>query len=591
MHPSSSRVPTTSSRPSPRLRAPASPRPLLPSALLAGLLLTLFAPASATSAPPVLSHLFPAGGQRGSKVAVTATGDLKGAIKAWSPGVDVVVGEAGKLEISIPADLAADRVWMRLYNAEGASALTPFLVGTLPEINDQEPNDKPREAQAIADPHVTVNGFLKDGDVDGFAVTLTAGQTLVAAVDANTRLGSPMDAILQVASPDGFVLAEVHDDVKLDPRLAFTAAKAGTYIVRLFAFPSAPDTGIRFVGGANYIYRLTLTTGPFITHSVPLAVPKASPGTVELRGWNVPAGAKLPVVQFGGPRLADFQELEPLDELHRSPDAQWGFAFSPDLAGAARVRLTPYGGVPTLAQTDPKTPQVLAPSTSVTGCLKMPRQSDVYSVPLKKGQQVMVSVESRGLDLPLDPVVQLADPSGAVVADVDDTGPSRDAAIAHVAARDGDYRVTVSDRYRQGGERGFYLLTVRLDEPDFELSMSADALVVTPGKPAELPVKIQRRNTPSGAVGPITIQPSNLPPGVTAPAVISEPSGPTSTEVKLLLTAAGPPFSGPLRILGKAALPKELERSARTPPKLGAAFETLWLTVPEKPADKPAAKP
>ena len=116
----------------------------------------------------------------------------------------------------------------------------------------------------------------------------------------------------------------------------------------------------------------------------------------------------------------------------------------------------------------------------MTGWLKTPRQTDTFRLPLEKGQQVVVSVESRSLDLPLDPVLQLADPTGAVVAEVDDSGASRDAVLTHVAARDGDYRVTVSDRYGQGGERCLYLLTARLEEPDFELSVSADALSFRP---------------------------------------------------------------------------------------------------------------
>lgn len=535
------------------------------------------------SAPPTLSHLFPAGGQRGSKVVVTCTGAFTWPAKVWSPGVEAVAAaESGKLEISIPADLAADRVWIRLHSAEGASDVIPFLIGQLKEIDEKEPNNSPRNAQPLATPDVTINGVLLNGDVDSFAVSLAAGQTLVAAVDANARLGSPMDAILQVVSPDGIVLAENHDDVKLDPRLAFTVTRAGSYIIRLFAFPAAPDTTVAYHGGDNYIYRLTLTTGPFITHAVPLSVARANPGEVAVSGWNIPAGTKLAVVPFGGARLADYQEYEVLDELRKSPDARLGFVFSPGFAGSARVRLSPHPVVPTLAQADPKNPMALSPSTSVTGWLKTPRQTDAYRIPLKKGQQVIVAVESRNLDLPLDPVVQLADPTGAVVADVDDTGASRDAAIAHTAAHDGDYRLTVSDRYRQGGERCLYLLTVRLEESDFELAAGADAFIVAPDKPAELTVKVQRRTASSGPVGPITIQALGLPPGVTAPPVVSEPTGPTAAEVKLKFSAAGPAFSGALRIVGKAGQPKEIERFARTPPKLGATLETIWLTVVEK---------
>ena len=108
----------------------------------------LFSPSLAWSAPPTLAHLFPAGGQRGAKVTVTCTGAFSWPVKVWSPGLDVVPAkESGKLEITVPKDLAADRVWVRLYNAEGASAVAPFLIDNLKELNEQEPNDQVGAAQ------------------------------------------------------------------------------------------------------------------------------------------------------------------------------------------------------------------------------------------------------------------------------------------------------------------------------------------------------------------------------------------------------------------------------------------------------------
>jgi hypothetical protein len=542
--------------------------------------LMLLADGPACAAPPTLSHVFPAGGQRGTKVAVTCKGKFDWPVKVFAPGVDVTVGtDSGKLEIAVPPDLAADRVWIRVYNAEGASATVPFLIGQLPEVTEQEPSNTLRNAQVIADPNVTINGVLAKADVDGFAVTLQAGQKLVASLDANTRLGSPMDAILQVATPDGIVVAEKHDDLGLDPRLAFTAKKAGTYIVRLFAFPSAPDTTIAFRGGDNYIYRLTLTTGSFVTHAVPLSALRSNPGEVEVRGWNVPPGTKVPVISFGGPQLADFQEFEVLDELRKSCDARLGFVYSPQLAGSARIRLNPFPTTPAVPASDPNNPAELRAGTSVTGCLKAPKQSDTYRLPLQKGQHVVVSLESFGLDLPLDPVLLLTDPKGTVIAEVDDVGASHDAVLSHVAALDGDYRIKVSDRYSHGGDRFLYLLTARLEEPDFELSLPADALVIPADKPAELTVKVVRRKSPAASVGPITIQPRDLPPGVTAVPVVSEATGPTSAEVKLTFNSTAPAFSGPLRIFGKSTAPSELERSARTPAKLSVCHDFLWLTV------------
>jgi hypothetical protein len=540
-----------------------------------------FAPAMLWSAPPTLSYLFPAGGQRGAKVTVACTGSFTWPVKVWAPGLEVVLAkESGKLEVTVPKDLAVDRAWIRLYNAEGASTAAPFLIDNLKEINEQEPNDDPRTAQVVADPNVVINGVLaKTADVDCFAVRLTAGQTLVANVDAYARLGSPMDAILQVTTADGKVLAENNDDVHLDPRLAFTPTKSGTFVVRIFAFSSTPNTSIQLSGGANYIYRLTLTTGPFIMHAVPLSAPHAKPGAVEVFGWNLPPKTVIPIVPFGGPKFIKEQECEVLNDLRLPSESRLGFAFAPNLAGAARIRLTSHTVVSALTQMDLKTPKELAIPSSVTGCLRTPRQIHTFHVPLKKGQQVVVSVETNSLNFPFDPAAQLTDPGGAVVAKASDIGPNREAMFTHTAAKDGDYLLTVTDRFRQGGERFFYRLTVQMDEPDFELSAATDAIVLTPGKPTDLPIKVQRRG---GPVGPITVQAVGLPPGVTAPPVVSEPTGPTAAAVTLKLSTTGPAFSGPLRISGKASQPKGIERIVRTAPKLGAVFESIWLTAVEK---------
>jgi hypothetical protein len=66
--------------------------------------------------------------------------------------------------------------------------------------------------------------------------------------------------------------------------------------------------------------------------------------------------------------------------------------------------------------------------------------------------------------------------------------------------------------------------------------------------------------------------------------VVSEPTGPTAGEVKLSLTANGPAVAVPIRVTGKTAQPAELQRFARTPARLGATSEALWLTVLEKKA-------
>lgn len=540
-------------------------------------------PSELFAEPPTLTSLIPTGGQRGTRVVVNCAGTFTWPPHVSAPGLEVTpAADQGRLEVTIPADMAADRAWIRLYNADGTSVPLPFLIGNLPEIAETEPNDKFREPQSVSSTVVTINGHLKDVDVDCFAVELAANQTLVAAVDANTRLGSPMDSVLQIVSPDGIVLAENHDDLNLDPRLAFTPAKPGTYIVRIFAFPSTPGQAIRFNGSPTHLYRLTLTTGPYVTHPVPLAASAQQPAPASVVGWNLPSDSKLNILPYPTDQLNENAEFELLSDLRRYSDAKTGFIWAPQFAGHSRIRLEPPAIQKILVRPDSPDSVSIQMGTAITACLKNRKQVDEYRLPLTKGQQVILTAETRSLGTQLDSVLKLIDPAGGVVAESDDVGAARDSIIAHTAAHDGEYRITVRDRFQRGSDRYWYLLTARLEEADFELSASAESVSVTTGTPTEVAVKILRRGTASEAVGPITVQAVNLPAGVTCAAVVSEPSGPTAAEVKLSLTSTGPAFSGPIRISGKATAPKEFERFARTPVRLDACFETIWLTVIEK---------
>ena len=79
-----------------------------------------------------------------------------------------------------------------------------------------------------------------------------------------------------------------------------TAPRDGKYLVRIFGFPATPDGSVRLFGKDNCVYRLTLTTGPFVDRAWPLAVERAKPGEVELIGWNIPPDkrkAAVPIVK------------------------------------------------------------------------------------------------------------------------------------------------------------------------------------------------------------------------------------------------------------------------------------------------------
>ncbi|HVX15550.1 MAG TPA: PPC domain-containing protein [Pirellulales bacterium] len=216
------------------------------SANLAAVFLTLGWLPVAAAAPPDVKYLYPAGATRGTTVEVVAGGNAgDGPAQAWvsRSGMHVapVADKKGTFSIAVSPDAPPGLYWVRIHNAEGAAAPVPFVVDTLPNVNEQEPNDTVAKAQSITTPGCTVNGRLeKRGDVDVFAVSLKQNQTLVAAVTANGTLGSPMDSVLQVVMPRGSVLDQNDDERGLDSLLAFEAPADGTYLVRIFAFPAAP---------------------------------------------------------------------------------------------------------------------------------------------------------------------------------------------------------------------------------------------------------------------------------------------------------------------------------------------------------------
>ncbi len=537
--------------------------------------------------PPKLLQITPPGAQRGTQVRAKCIGDFSWPTSVWAPGVDVQIGEElGQLEITVPQDLATDRVWIRLYNQEGCSAAVPWLIGNLKETNEQEPNDAPRSAQIVSNPPTTINGVLeKKGDVDAFAIELNAGQTIVAAVDAHSQIGSPMDAILQIVSPQGTVLTENHDAVGLDPRLIFTATTSGTFVVRVFAFPSEPDTRIEFRGGTTYVYRLTLTTGPFVTHSRPPSTAIHDHPAIGVIGWNIPPTTKLPVVRFEMPGVDMLREQNALSDVRLLADTQLGFVFSPEMAGAAHVRLVPFdvSSKFELAGSSEAPHTIPIPSTML-GLLREPDQSTTYEFALAQGQHILIAVEAPSLDWPTVPSLSLLDPARHIAAEVSNKGPQQDAILTYTAAQDGLYQLRVSDRFGRGGDRFFYQLTVRWNRPDFALSVDADSVVVRATEATELPISVQRWNVADQTVGPITVEAIELPDTVSSTPVISETTGPTADKVTLRLTSDGGVYAGPIRIRGTAAQPSQLIRFGQTPPKLNARFETIWLTAVAAPA-------
>lgn len=513
--------------------------------------------------PPSVTAISPAGGRWGTEVSIGLQGKVdRAAVRLWSdkPGIELLgPGENETLKLKLAADAPRGTHWLRFHTQEGASGLRPFLVGDAAECLEVEPNDGLDQAQPLAELPTVVNGILgKGGDVDAYGVTLAAGQTLVAVLAAKQALGSPMDAILQVVDARGFVLEQNDDQSGFDPRVTYTAAKAGTYFVRTFGFSSTPGTSIAFAGDATYIYRLTITAGLFLDRTIPCVVTADTPAAVRAGGWNLPQ----PEVMVNLTALP--AGVRPI--------------FANGWESTAKVLATT---LPVVIEQEPSSreqPQVVTLPLAASGVISEPMDVDVWKVTAKAGQRQAIRVTAVALGSALDAVVRIFDAAGQKLAEVDDAPQDdTDVLLEFSFPADGDYLITVTDRFAHGGPGYGYALTISDPEPTAVFQTAADAFVVKPDAALEIPITVERR---SGFAAAMTISMADLPAGVTAEAVISEPEGDSSKQVKLMVkTSRAEGWSGPIRILGKVD-GSATESVAKFPSLVtGEKLPHLWLTV------------
>lgn len=527
--------------------------------------------ASAAAEAPDVKGLFPAGVQRGQSVSVRVIGKPGSQPPQVWCDREGIVGQPGEKPEEVTLTAAAEAqpgvCWLRLHTAEGAAPLRPFFVGVLPEIAEVEPNGATADAQIVDAAGTTVNGVLdRAGDVDVFQVALAAGQTLVASLEANRTLGSPMDGVLQVLSPRGFVLRQNDDDHGLDPQVVFTAPQDGVYAVRVFAFPKDPNTAIRFAGGEDYVYRLTLTTGPFVDRALP---EPGVDGSWLLEGWNIAEGVRV------SPRRHE-DRLEALIEM----PGTWQFERLPPLPEAMT------------RESDSATLLTVQVPGAVWGTINPEGDMDAYIVRAAPGR-CRLRVTARAIGSPLDAVLSIRDAAGTLVREVDDNGADAfDPSTDFDVPAEGELRVEVGDRFRHGGERWFYVFSAVPDAADFSLELNRDAFVLAGGGTLEVPVKVTR----TGGFGEhIALTVNGLPDGVTASMAGPPEAVEASAETGLVIphgvdtvtlkleAAADVSCSGPLTIIGTAG--PEAQRRAATAALVSEPLRTphVWLTVTAAP--------
>jgi hypothetical protein len=259
---------------------------------------------------PFLASVFPLGGREGAPLNV----ELRGwNLPASHMTLDTSPGGPPLRMVSIPGK-------------HGVSNEVPYIVDTLPETPDTEPNQDAANAQPVPFPTV-INGRIgKPGDADVFRIDGRKGMELVVEALAR-RLRSPLDAVVHVADDSGRVLAWSDDLMEKDGhlhlgdgllthhadsrvrvripadgpvfiRIADTQTHGGSeYAYRLRICGVRPDFELRVspsavnaMAGGNEPLRVHVLRNDGFNGEIRLALQDAPPG-FTLSGARIPAGA------------------------------------------------------------------------------------------------------------------------------------------------------------------------------------------------------------------------------------------------------------------------------------------------------------
>ena len=252
---------------------------------------------------PALSTVSPQGAQQGQDVEITLTGqNLDTATAVWFSGTGITAeirqetqqaavlfngaGVSGRVptDMQLAASLTIDPdaplgiQQMRIVTPYGVSNAQNFVVGNLPEMNENEATEKAEKSNWLALP-VTVNGEITSiDDQDTFSFNLKKDAKLICEVTAQ-RIGSPLDSYLILQDANGIEVASSGQGNGLDSLLNYTALETGKYTLHI--------RDIRYKGGKGFRYRLSIGELPYLETIFPLGGQRGTDNTIAVTGANL----------------------------------------------------------------------------------------------------------------------------------------------------------------------------------------------------------------------------------------------------------------------------------------------------------------
>ncbi len=413
-------------------------------------------------------------------------------------------------KLTIPADVPSGPIRWQVANANGASPVAHFYVGSLPEIAEDPKSKGPQQLPTLP---VTVSGQIRRiEEIDRYQFSVSKTGPVTIEIFAR-RLNSPLHGMLKVRDPSGRVVLDIADTEGRDFATTMLATAGINYEISLH--------DLDFAGDRSYVYRLTVAAAPRVLAAYPAAGQRGQTRPVEFVGIGLATGSdKLESVT----RDVTFPANADATTFDYSVQTEWG--------NAAPVKLL----VSDVAESvkPPTGDSVLTAPGAVTGAIGQRFGSEQHSVTLTKGQVWDVAAQAKRLNSPLDLELTVFGPDGKQVATNDDAAGSTDSEISLTVPADGLYRIVVSDRSGKSGSReANYRLAISAPREDLELSLPP-LLNVVSGSQGKLALKATRKG---GFKGPIPVTISGLPAGVTAPENLVIPEGKNDLTIDLTCAA------------------------------------------------------
>jgi hypothetical protein len=433
--------------------------------------------------------------------------------------------DAGKLRVKVTVDpkCPIGLYTVRVATKSGVSNARPFVVDSFPLTPSTGANRTKDAAQVVPVPGL-VGGAVAAETSEFFRVKVSANQKLTFEVLAR-RIGSPLDPIvvLHDAKTKRELVDLYADDtpgLQGDCRLTHTFKEAGEVLVEV------RDTTHR--GGGDFAYRLRVGEFPGATTAFPLAAE---------RGKAVSIG-------FAGP-----EAVPPVEVTAPTDPALAAFSVAPGTGWPVPVLLTDY---PQLTEQEPNDEPAKANKLPVPGGVSArfdkPRDVDHFAIAGKKGQKLIVSVQTFEVNSPAEVLVRVLDAKGAQVAASNPAAPVN--RFEFVPAADGEYVIACEHQNFLHGPNEVYLLTVVPAGPDLTVALAFDRGEAPAGGGTGVFATVNRLN---GFAGPVELSIDGddalsgkvtLPAGQViafVPVLVKDETKPGAYPFRVKATAAGDP--------------------------------------------------